>query len=237
MITIRHFTGEGTEKFKEYIQELKTNPSATKPELNIAPFSHEFKPRVEIDETKKFTTRLELADYLFQSFAKAGIKRPSIIGNHGLWTWIAYLLFDQLTPTINERRKIREMARYVCSSDYTDYYRHYIAATYDIFSLHGSQNSGLFLSSPPYIHNDFIEQLASRQAIISSKNLIALSHALYWDSQSLKTKRGATDRNKSGSLRRLLKIIGQFELTYDIYNMTIKGISDLLPTEFNGWKN
>lgn len=236
MIRARVFSEQGIEKFREYIQNLKTNQQVARPNLNCEPYSLEFQLPVEIDETKIFNSRMEIGRYLKECFEKSGVSRADVIGNRGMWTWLAYLWFDQLCPVMSGRRNVRETARYICSSDYTDYYRHYVAASYDIYSLHGEQNSRLFLYNEVYQHNDFIEQIASKQEIISSRPLIDVLHRLYWDAGSNRPKRGAQSKNKPGNIRRYKKIAGQLELTYDIYNMRADEILRLLPPEFNEWK-
>ena len=205
--------------------------------MNVEPHSIEFQPGVDINETRVFPTRMELGRYLSESFTKAGINRADVIGKRELWTWIAYLWFDQLCPVLNKVRNVRETARYICTSDYRNYYRHYIAASYDIYSLHGNKNSRLFLYSPLHVHNDFIEQIASRQYIISNRSLVDVAHRLYWDAHSNSPKRGSQSRNKPGNHRRFVRMVGQLELTYDIYSMTPDEILNLLPEEFTGWKN
>ena len=237
MINLRIFSEQGIKKFQEYIQELKDNSQTSRLDLNVEPHSIEFQPGVDIGETRVFPTRMELGRYLSESFTKAGINRADVIGKRELWTWIAYLWFDQLCPVLNKVRNVRETARYICTSDYRNYYRHYIAASYDIYSLHGNKNSRLFLYSPLYVHNDFIEQIASRQYIISNRSLVDVAHRLYWDAHSNSPKRGSQTRNKPGNHRRFVRMVGQLELTYDIYSMTPDEILNLLPEEFAGWKN
>jgi hypothetical protein len=241
MIPLRIFSEQGIDRFREYIQKLKDNPNVSRPDLNAEPYSSEFPPVVTIDKNKTFSTRMEMGEYLTNCFRDAGIDRENVIGNNALWTWLAYIWFDQICPVINETRKIRETARYICSYDYTDYYRHYVAASYDIYSLHGEDNSRLFLYLPVHIHNDFIEQIASRQYIISNTNLIEVAHRLYWDNSSGRPRRGALVKDKNspnypGCLRRTRRIFEQLELTYDIYTMTPDEILNLLPEEFNSWK-
>ncbi len=235
MIYLRFFYEEGLERFRMHIQTVKEYPQTPLPDLNIEPYSLKFQPRMKIDETKLFTTRIEMAEYLKSSFEEAGIGRNAVIGRSDLWSWLAYLWFDQLCPIENETRNVLQAARYICSSDYRTYYRHYIAVSYDIYYLYGPQNSKLFLYNPLHLHNDFIEQFASRQDIISNKNLIEATHRLYWDENSSRPKRGAQSRNKPGNHRRLLKVIDQLELTYDIFTMTADEIIKLLPYEFDDW--
>lgn len=238
MIPVRVMKEEGERQFMEFINQVKLIPSYPKPDLNDSQYSEEFQPRVEVNEREVFQSKLQLAEYLDECFGRAGLKREDIIANNGLWTWLAYLWFDSLAPVnpATGKRPIREMAKYMCSSDYRDYYRHFIAGPYMIYSLHGKKNSRVFLYSPIYEHNDFIEQIASRQFIIAHRNLIETFSKLYLDNNSGTPKRGAQSRSSAGNIRRFVKIIQQFELTFDLYDMEPQQIIDLLPAEFYEWK-
>lgn len=237
MIQARIFSEEGENEFRKYIQTLRTNHSVPRPNLNDQPHSKEYVPSFLIDETKKFSSKLELAEYLDECFRNHSIKRENILLEQKLWTWLAYIWFDQLAPVqTNGVRRLREDAKYICNSEYRDYYRHLIAGIYNIYSLHGKINSLIFLCSPIYEHNDFIEQFASRQFIISHKNIIETITKLYFDSSLKRPKRGAQSRDRPGNIRRFVEIIQQFELTYDIYNISPEGIIALLPSEYDEWK-
>lgn len=233
---MRIMQGKGKNRFQDYIQELRQNPLISRPDLNMEEFSVEFLPQVFIDETKKFKTKLELAEYLEDCFKKSDLKREDVLKIDDLWTWLAYIWFDQLAPLRGGLRYIKEDAKYICSSEYRDYYRHLIAGPYGIYSLHGKDNSHIFLYSPVYEHNDFIEQFASRQFIISYKNIVEAINKLYFDTRTNNPKRGVQSRTQAGNIRRFVSIIQQLELTYDIYSMTSEQIIDLLPPEFNYWK-
>ncbi|MCM8824933.1 MAG: hypothetical protein NC937_02080 [Candidatus Omnitrophica bacterium] len=238
MIAMRIMLSDGENKFREYIQALRQNFSTARPDLNVEPYSREFLPQISIDEIRIFNTKMELAEYLEGVFSGNNIRREGIIEKNGLWTWLAYIWFDQLAPIDSAgTRNIKDEAKYICSSDYRDYYRHLIAGAYNIYSLHDRENSRIFLYSPVYEHNDFIEQFASRQFIISYRNIVETITRLYLDINNGKPKRGAQSRGRKGNIRRFVNIIQQFELTYDIYSMDPEQILNLLPDEFSGWKN
>jgi len=240
MINLRIMLPEGEQKFREYIHNLKIDPSTPRPDLNNMPFSKEFSPLIPIDETGQFNSKLEFAEYLQNCFDQAGLRREEVLPRNGLWTWLAYIWFDQLAPITNPataERVIKEDAKYICSSDYRDYYRHLVSGPYSIYSLHGAENSRIFLYSRVNEHNDFIEQFASRQFIISHKNIVEAIYRLYFDSKKRQPKEGAQTRTRPGNIRRFVRVIQQFELTYDIYTMSADSILDLLPPEFDEWKN
>lgn len=237
MAIIRVLTDRGTELFRDYIMEVKVDFKKSPPvdKLSHSPWSSEFTPRIELDSLSA-TTRTELGKYLVDLFEAYGVDRQDILNNPGIWSWFALLWFDSLCPVKSDgSRKILETSKYVCSSDYTDYYRHLVAASWDIYYLHRG-NSRLFLWTPLYIHSDFIEQYASRQNIITNKALIEVLNRLYWDSKSNCPKKGAQNRKKAGNFRRLLSFVQQVELTYDIHAMSAKDILALLPSEYDPWK-
>ena len=235
MIKLRMLNQTGMEEFQKYIQSLRDDESAKCPDLNDRTYSIEYIPAVEIDEKKKFKTRLELGKYLDECFEKGKIKRGSVIDSPRLWTWLAYIYFDQITDNYN---RLRETARYICSQDYRDYYRHSVLFPYSIYSLYGENYSKLFLDTELYKSNDWVEQVASRQLIVSTENLVKAIHSLYWDPKGKQAKKGASDRKKPGNIRRFIKLMQQVELTYDIYDPDLapSTIMDLLPKEFDKWK-
>lgn len=235
MIELRALSDKGIDEFNNYIANLRTNPLTPYPNLNVEPFSQEFKPYVRIDERKSFKTRLEIGKYLNDLIQKAGIEKGAIIERSGVWSWLAYLWFDQLSPVIKGSRKIFHTHKYICSGGYREYYRHLVAAAYEVYSLHGERNSKLFLECPVYRHNDFMEQLASRKYIISSGSLVETAHKLYWNPKSNVPKEGARDKEKPGNIRRFVRIIDQLRLTYDLHGIEPDDIVRLLPKEFRRW--
>jgi len=237
MATIRVLTDRGMELFRNYILELKDAPQKPPPinRLSQKPWSSEFSTHIEV-ESLSVTTRMQLGKYLVELFQVKGVDRRDILNNPGMWSWLALLWFDNLCPVQSDgARKVRETSRYVCSSHYTDYYRHLVAASWDIYYLY-REISRLFLWTPLYIHNDFIEQLASRQSIITNKALIEVFDRLYWDLKLGRPKSGAQSRDKLGNFRRLQSFIQQVELTYDLHAMSVGEIIALLPSEYDPWK-
>jgi hypothetical protein len=236
MTQLKIFTDEGVNKFRDFLVELKNNPETIKPDLGASEFSENFLPEILVDENKIFDSRMELAEYLTQTLQAANVKIQDVMTNDKLWTWLTYLWFDQICPRDNNGRKVKEIVKYICSTDYKKYYRHFIASSFRIYSTLGKENSFLFLHSNINIHNEYFEQLASRQEIISNPNIIKAAHLLYWDDVLKKAKRGASGKNQ-GTPRRLPKVFGQIELTYDIFSMRPEAILKTLPKEFEVWKS
>ena len=237
MAELRVFTARGTELFRDYISQVRLNPGKPAPidQLNHSPWSSEFMPHIEVGSLSA-ASRIELGKYLVGLFEAGGVERKDLLGNPGIWSWLALLWFDSLCPVeADGLRRVRETARYVCSTDYTDYYRHLVASSWDIYCIHRDK-SRLFLWTPLHTHNDFIEQLASRQNIITNCALIEVFDYLYWDPALNRPKSGAQSRGKLGNFRRLLSFIQQVELTYDLQAMSADDILALLPAEYDPWK-
>lgn len=237
MSKLKMFTEQGINAFKEYLIQLKTNPSLQCPSLEDSVYCDLYSSDVEIDSQKIFSSRMELAQYLTKIFNDAGIKKQEIINIPNIWSWLTYLWFDQICPQINNIRNVRRLEYYICEPHAFRYYRHYIAASYILYNTLDEKYVVIFLNRALNEHGEFIEQLASRQEIISQQNLIEVIYLLFWDELNCKSKKGVHNYKKPGSLRRLPKIFEQFQLTYDIFSMRSQEILNLLPKEFNGWKN
>jgi len=228
---------QGENEFRKYLQAVRKNPSALRPDLNSSPFSQEFSPRIEVDEAKAFASKLDLAAYLDNCFRTVGAKDEAILGNKGLWTWLAYLWFDQLTNRRNNILKRDE--HYICAetSNYRRYYIHLVSPPYEIYSKPDLRPfSMLFLYNPPWEINDFTERVAANQFLTSHANVIQVIYRLYFDQSKGKPRPRATSRGVAGSVRSFIRVFQQLELTYDVYSMSPEQIVDLLPSEFDLWK-
>ncbi|RLI76483.1 hypothetical protein DRP05_12820 [Archaeoglobales archaeon] len=241
MIPLRIMLSEGEDQFRKYIQQVKIDSSISRPDLNQNRYSKEFSPKIEVEEKVSFESKFDLAKYLYDLFDKAGVTRKDVLKEKGLWTWLAYLWFDQLTNDLKNILKREEY--YICTepSNYRRYYLHLVASPYIIYSLFINSRYGVHISMPflyneVWKSNDFAEHVAPNQFIISHENLVDTIYKLYYDESKNRPKKGVTDRNKPGSIRRFVKVIRQFELTYDIYSMTSDQIIELLPSEFDFWK-
>ena len=237
MAGLRVLTARGTECFRDYLLQVKQDPSRDAPldQLSRPPWSSEFVPHIEVGALP-VRSRIELGEYLLELFEDKGVERKDLLSNPGIWSWLALKWFDNLCPIgADGSRAVREAARYVCSTHYTDYYRHLVASSWDIYYMHRDK-SRLFLWTPLHTHNDFIEQLASRQHIITNCALIEVFDRLYWNTTLDQPKSGAQSRRKPGNFRRLLLFIQQVELTYDLQAMSVDDILELLPAEYDSWK-
>jgi hypothetical protein len=82
---------------------------------------------------------------------------------------------------------------------------------------------------------DVVEQLASRQELITNKSVMAVVSNLYFDKENHAPKKGSGGK-ADGSPRRLADILNQFDLTFDLYSVPQAGLLALLPKEFDRFR-
>lgn len=235
MAKLRRLTDEGLAAFAEYLEHgAQGEPPLRR--LSTAPFSEEYKPEVNVEQ-KKFRTRFEFGLYLCEVLKEAD--RTRIAQDGGVWNWLALFFFDEICPPrADGSRKVLSREKYIFDTQARRFYRHLVAAPFLLVEQHGEPARAL-LDSRVSQHGDFTEQIVSRQEIIANQELLKTVYALYFDTSAPNdghTKRGASDRDKPGTLRRLAAVLQQFGLTYDMHAMTADEILDLLPEEFTPWK-
>jgi hypothetical protein len=156
----------------------------------------------------------------------------------GLWTWLAMCWFDQLAPRLRSSRTLRKRATLVLAADdFRTYYRHYLAGPWSIYMAHldDPDRAQALLCTKPWQPGEVVEQMASRQDIVSSPSVVQVVTNLYLDPESGSHKVGAAGK-AGGSARRLADVLLQLDLTWDIHQMTPDDIIDLLPEEFDRFR-
>ena len=238
MTYVRILNNQGKKEFLDLIVKIKENPSEniSFEQFHEEPCSKLFVPQIEI-ENRSFLSRMEFGSHLNELFQE--IPRSSLINNEGLWNWLTIFFIDQIAPVDpSGRRHLGESARYLYNPYYTRYYRHIVAASWDIYSKY-QEKSKIFLQTPMNSTNKITLEFACRQNLISNDNMVDAITALYWHKRSDGSegaKRGAVTKKAPGNLYRFIALMNQLELTYDVYSMSGKEILELLPPEFAKWK-
>ena len=153
----------------------------------------------------------------------------------GFWAWLTVALFNQVCPLRPDgTRPSKERVRYVPDfSDWRRYYRHLLASPWSIYRAHrdAPQNVMAVLCEPLDRPGDVVEQLTSRQELVSNPAVMSLATRLYYDPRGGTLRRGAGSKGR-GSPRRLATVLDQFDVTYDLYTLTVDELAQLLPPEF-----
>ena len=242
-VQLRKMTPLGVSEFERYLREdVRGATKLPQHQFNEEPYSVKMRTPsiIQINPSKKFSSRRDLAAHVSQKLTLGGVSREDIIVKdpeewNNVWNWLSSVWLDQFIKKKNGQYTVPAINRFIGTTDYRRFYRHFIATPYWLYTLHGYDDTKLFLECPVNIHNDFIEQMGSRQWIISCFTLVDIAHQLYWNEVNYKGKRGARGRG-AGSVRRFVKICNQLYLNYDITSLDAEKILDLLPPEFDKWQ-
>ncbi|MBM7117948.1 hypothetical protein [Archangium primigenium] len=268
---LRAFTEEGVRLFENYILELKRGAQAPFPETLLdGPHTISISNAIDGDLGALPEDKYEAARYLhtlLKPLSPAKMKENS----RGIWTWLAAFYFESIRPA-KEDALPRAPYHYIYDKQWIRRYRHLLAFPHELFSLYrsntgnGAENIKLFLNGSVRVLGGIIEQLASRQEIITSRPVVRALTALYWEPQTDAPKTGITtdDRDRTqrtnrtkkakkakrqvrqrkatlrlpgaGGIVRFVKVFWQLHLTYDLYSLDADQILDLLPPEFDRYR-
>ncbi len=245
---LRKLNERGIEKFLEFLHSVPNNPNLSAPRdlLNHSETSIEVEgEEIEIDE-KQFGSRYAAAEYLFQKLNRVGIS--GISEDRGIWSWLALFYFDELCPPKKGGdRKPGQDARWVPEKSARRYYRHLLAGPYRIYKAHSSnpQCASIVLCGPLHEPGEIVENLASRQDLITNAALLSTASNLYIDASTGLPKKGAASRVKivtgkrrgrPGTVLRMIDVIQQLDVVWDIFAMSPHAIAQILPREFDKFK-
>ena len=220
--------------FAGWMETLKQGGSLRAPLslLTDAQFTEPLGVEIEV-ESRTFGNRFEAAEYLHNRFAPAGL--TDIERDSGLWAWLSLFYFDAVCPPGKGGvRKPGALARHIPEpGNFQRYYRHLLAGPYRIYRAHreNPRRALALLCQPLDSPGDVVEQLASRQEVVTNPGILELATKLYVDSRTQRLKRGAGGKS-SGSARRLYDVLEQFDLTWDLYASTGDELAAVMPGEF-----
>lgn len=235
LFSIRFFNEDGLNEFERIIGEIRNNNLKNIPEdfLLSDQYSDILEPIINIEKVD-YKNKNELVPYIVETLNLRANKY--LYFDKGLWSWLAAFYFDNICPTDgNGKRKINEIAFYVLRDpkSYTKYYRHLLAYPSRILS-ELNDSSKIFLIGSFLKRGEITEQFGAYQEIALNKGILDAANILYWDDNTKNLKRGAAGKG-GGSARRLVRIIRQYQLTYDLNSMNGNEIVALLPHEFTKW--
>jgi len=231
---LRRLNEHGLAMFGEFLDSLTTATPQPYPAVLPADpeASEEVRPSIEI-ESRTFGSRMEAAKYLHERLSDSGIS--GLESDRGLWAWLALFYFEELCPLRSGRRAPGARARWIPEvSDYRRYYRHLLAGPYRIYRAHRANPTRALalLCGPLDRPGDIVEQFASRQKLVTNAAVMEVASALYVEPSTQKAKRGAGGR-AAGSPRRLTDVLGQFDVTWDLYALPAHDLLRMLPREFS----
>jgi len=181
------------------------------------------------DARPEVTSRLQLGEHLVAAMRDAP---PEAIGNPAAWTWLTLAYFDLVFPA--DSAGPGEDARYILSEEPQRYYRHLLYGPYLVVAAHRKEAKGLgvLLGNAPDKPGDVWEQIASRQDLIASPKIVEAIGRLYYDRARNAAKPGAAAKGP-GSIRRFVNVVSQLDCTWDLWEVPVEELIEMLPEEFD----
>lgn len=168
--------------------------------------------------------------------ALGSIDPVSVAGDLGLWSWLTFVMRDQLFNRDRDGKlRVGEIHRWY-PSDPNDWHkgqRHLVRMPVLVECQFGVDANHL-LCHRPSIRSEVFEQLTSQKDMFM-RVFQKAACSLYFDGKSGSLKRGAGGK-AGGSARRLAKVRQQLDVTWDLDELSADEIIELLPSEFDRFK-
>lgn len=118
-------------------------------------------------------------------------------------------------------------------ANFQRYYCDLLAGPWRIYRTHRDDPARALavLCQPLHTPGDLVEQLASRQELVTNRAFLAAKTTLYVDPQTRLPKRGGGGKSR-GTARRLAEVCNQFDVTWDVYATEAPELLERLPKEF-----
>lgn len=185
-------------------------------------------------EVEQFNTAKDMATAILRSCGDRHI--GELAANQGLWSWLTFVLRDVLFAVgAAGQRQVREVHRWLPSDpgDYQKAQRHLVRMPVILVSELGSDADHL-LCGPPGVLPEIREQLTSQQDMFHPTFQRA-ARELYFDEAAHRLKRGSGSKG-GGSPRRLAEVRKQFDVTWDLYDLSPDRLLAILPREFDRFR-
>ena len=233
-LQLRRFNEQGLVLFNECLHLLSIGEEADPTGFLIDDNFTELVPGGSLFEVKPFKDRLEAGVQLDRIVSGLGMGFDQLRTDTALWSWLSLAWWDHLVPRKNGEfvKSFPDTKRlYLNSESMWTSYRHWLAGTWGLYRVNKEPaDSGLlpvFFSGPVNVPGEVIEQFTSNRPLVLIPNVALVWNRLYWDPTAKKIKTGARG-DAGGSARRLVKVMKQFEQTYDFHAMSVDEIIDLL---------
>jgi hypothetical protein len=233
---VRALNHNGIARFRSALAKMRDGSSFDVPVELLDDNAHTEFLSMEIDvEPRTFVSRLNLGEYLNERLRELPL--DEIDRNRGLWAWLSLRFFDVVCPlrADGSRRPGRDY-RHIPDFGYRYRHRHLLFGPYEVFRRHGARGVALLAGSPS-TESRIYHEIAGRQDLLANSGVVEAVVRLYMDPRTGAPKRGAqASGGEPGTVRRLVRVLQQLDLTFDIYGLNGKQIVELLPDEFSVWR-
>ena len=247
-LPVHKLTDAGIRAAKDYMIALRDGRREAFPHslLTDSQYAAPIEPRVHVEQ-RSFDSKRDAGLYLVRQLGPIGPAR--VFDNPRLWSWLGMFYFQSMVKKSADGAPIlrgkNPSIPYIIDPNVTgmssvEAYHHRLLLAYEIYVHHG-ERAWYMLDQPPISLNSFTLRLAGRRDAFRSEGVVDLAHRLYADhyTRKLKPRSLGLDRATAppGSLPRLIDVLDQLYMTYDVYGrMTAEQILPLLPPEFDRFK-
>ena len=226
---VREFTEEGVREFEQILDDARNGRKIPDSLRNGLLESGYVLPSALRAAPARFSNRLGAGKSLVQLLKGY----DSFLNKPGVWAWLSLYYFDSVCPEADGARVVRKQ-RELYIPDFTNfrrYYRHLLYGPFSICRAHADnpERAMAVLCTPVHQPGDAVESLASRQDLITSPSVMQAATDLYV--RDGRHKRGAGRKNRGGA-RRFADVMMQFDMTYDLDQIPVRDLLELLPLEF-----
>lgn len=231
---IRRFNADGNTRFIELLGEIRKEPNTLFPKEIITDESlTEIISGVSFDiDSIDLSDKWEAAQAL--DLLAQEVNQEWFENDQGLWNWLSAALFEKGLCDKNEDNsfRLREEATLVLQTEnWKRYYRHYLASIWQVYNSHRDNPNRIkvLLHNAVNVPGELWAQVVGRQNRFTRVGIMGMVTKLYWDEKSETRKPGAGGK----SPRRLMDVLSQLSINYDLCGMESETITELLPSEFD----
>ena len=232
------FTDDGLASFRLMLQQFKDGLNGDIPDelLTHPQYSQPISRSMQV-ELQHFEFKIDAARYLAPLIAK--VDYPKKYYAPELWGWLSAFYFESVCPIeAGGLRAMRETVRYVqVAGQPRGSERHLLAFPVRLYSQFGENAPQILIGQRLTQVGEAVIQFSVQQSLLTNPSFLSAADILYWDFDEGSMKRGAAPNSKvPGTIRRLVDVVQQLEVNFDLYAMSPEQILDLLPSEFDRWK-
>ena len=188
-------------------------------------------PGIEI-VPQQFVTKGDAANYLTNTLD--ALSADSVANNAGLWTWLTLFFFDQVCPSTDGVRVVRNDYHYIFEpKNPRHYYRHLLFLAWRVQNVAPVYNRVMLTSSASTL-DKVTTEIMKRLFLIRIPCIFEVLDRLYWDDDRGRIRPGVVGQVvRAGDLTHRFPLrIRQLEMTYDLQSLNADQLIDLLGDEF-----
>ena len=237
MTRARVLTPVGIDAARQFLAEVRANPTvdALPPDELLFDSVHTSGLLNAPDLRRApMRTRHEAASYLAPQLQSI---QQRIADDAGFWSWLGMYLFAETAPRDQDgvlRLSPLDETFVVHSAESRSYqrrYRHYLWSAWRLQQEHGDYATFL-LNEGLSSFGDIADRVFSSSRVFNAGGIVQLILTLYTEGDKKKRQFGRAP----GGLRHLIRVLDQFERTYDVYGMSSDALLHILPSDFDRWK-